>query len=128
MVLKEEVMEKALELPWSPDLPPLLYRMWLVIAKRVAFKVFMDDPEYLVKYRQFPVSAQDGTVVLGKARTRSASSFSSLSKAALVTVPMLVCLNTDRSRLRMVECRSLPFSASFLWAVSAALSDLSWGY
>ena len=43
------------------------------------------------------VSAQDGIVVLRKAHMRSAPSLSSLPKVALKTVPMFVCLNTDRS-------------------------------
>ena len=56
------------------------------------------------------VSAQDGIVVLGKAHTRSAPSFSSLPKVALETVPIFVWLNTDRSRPWRMECRPLPFS------------------
>ena len=56
------------------------------------------------------VSAQDGTVALGKAHTRSAPSLSSLPKVALETVPIFAWLNTDRSRPWRVECRPLPFS------------------
>ena len=41
------------------------------------------------------VSAQDGSVVLGKARTRSVPSLSSLPKVSLETVPIFVWLNTD---------------------------------
>ena len=44
------------------------------------------------------VFAPDGTVVLGKAHTRSIPSHRSLSKGVLETVPMFVRLNTDRSR------------------------------
>ena len=44
------------------------------------------------------VSAQEGIVALGKAHTRSAPSLSSLSKVALVTVPIFVWLNIGRSR------------------------------
>ena len=67
------------------------------------------------------VSAQDGTVALGKAHTRSAPSLSSLPKVALETVPIFVWLNTDHSRPWRVECRPLPFSTplsfrrSVLW-------------
>ena len=56
------------------------------------------------------VSAQDGTIALGKAHTRSDPSFSSLPKVALQTVPILVRLNTDRSRPWRVESRPISFS------------------
>ncbi|KAK7114505.1 hypothetical protein V1264_000560 [Littorina saxatilis] len=46
LALTEETLELALARSWSSKLPPLLYRMWLVIAKRVAIKVFMDDPDF----------------------------------------------------------------------------------
>ncbi|XP_076449113.1 sperm-specific sodium:proton exchanger-like [Babylonia areolata] len=46
LALREEVMERVLKMKWNPDLPPVLYRMWLVIAKRVAIKVILDNPEY----------------------------------------------------------------------------------
>ena len=55
-------------------------------------------------------SAQDDIVAFGKAHTRSTPSLSSLPKIALETVPIFVCLNTDRSRPWRVECQPLPFS------------------
>ena len=70
---------------------------------------------------EFPVSAQEGIVALGKAHTRSAPSLSSLPKVALETVPIFAWLNTDRCRPWRVECRPLPFSTplsfrrSMLW-------------
>ena len=54
------------------------------------------------------VSAQDGIVAFGKARTRSAPSLSSLPEVALETVPIFVWFNADRSRAWRVDCRPLP--------------------
>ena len=56
------------------------------------------------------VSAQDGTIALGKALMCSAPSLSSLPKVALETVSLFVWLNTDRCQPWKVECWPLPFS------------------
>ena len=73
--------------------------------------VHMDlQRHYRLAFHTVSVSAQGGTVALGKAHTRSAPSFSSLPKVALQTVPMFIWLTTDRSRPWRVECRPLPFS------------------
>ena len=70
----------------------------------------------LLLQHKFPVSAQEDTIALGKTHTH----FARLSavppppplppKVALETVPMLVWLDTDRSRPRRGKCRPLPFS------------------
>ena len=60
------------------------------------------------------VSAHDGIVVLGKAHTRSAPSYSSLPKVSLETVPIFAWMNTDRSRPRRVECRVFLFPTPLL--------------
>ena len=59
---------------------------------------------------QFSVSAEDEIMALGKAYTGSAPSLSTLLKIALETVPIVVCLNKDRSRPRSMKCRLLPLS------------------
>ena len=41
-------MEEALELDWDHNLPPLLYRIWLCVSKRVAIKVLMNNPDHKV--------------------------------------------------------------------------------
>ena len=69
-----------------------------------------------------PLSAQDGILALGKAHTRFSPPLSSRPQFALETVPVLVGLNTDRSRPQKVEYRLLPFSTPlFLQAISAVM-------
>ena len=76
----------------------------------------------LPSFSSLSVSAQDGTVALGKAHTRSAPSISGLAKVVLETLPVFVRLNTDRSRPRRVECQPPPFSTPFcLQAISAVM-------
>lgn len=45
------MLKTALKIDWGLDLPPLLYRMWLTLAKRVAVTVFMKEPHFEVKAR-----------------------------------------------------------------------------
>ena len=70
------------------------------------------------------LSAQGGIVALGKAHTRSAPSLSSLPKVALLTEPIFVWLNTDRSQPWRVECRPLPFSTPLSFRRSYRLVGL----
>ncbi|XP_025115670.1 sodium/hydrogen exchanger 11-like [Pomacea canaliculata] len=46
IVFREEMLKTALKIDWGLDLPPLLYRMWLTLAKRVAVTVFMKEPHF----------------------------------------------------------------------------------
>lgn len=43
MLLMEDALEEAVTRTWTPSLPPLIYRMWLGVAKRVAIKVYMEN-------------------------------------------------------------------------------------
>ena len=48
LALKEDMMETALEMKWGVHLPPLIYRIWLCVAKRVAIKVLLNNPDFQV--------------------------------------------------------------------------------